>query len=736
MELMRSASVAAVAGSPAVSACAALPARRSGRPALPSTPPLTLATVAAVAGLCWAIEAHPAPPARAETPPAQKTAAQESPREQPLRRFGTTNLRNCSAAFAFAPDGSSLAVVPNTPQDWALLHDCRTGALLGKVPAGTAARGLGFSPDGKRLLIWDAQEQTTIWNVATGKKLKTIEGHSACFVDQGRKIVTTIGTNLRQEEPQVLAIFDATTLARLGTARYPGGLILSRPLEPTHSARQEDGKWIVATHPEGKVVFSVAGGEQARYGGFHKDGELFIFSNADGIHIWNVKTAQKVRSLAVRTNSPLVLSPDGKQLAWSGFDSHDGIAFVWVCDLADGKPRHVGAATNAFHAPLYSPDGKTLAFRTDADALVLRDTVTGKDVIQAGHTGQIGRVQFTADGKHLVSRDRDAILIWELHSGKCTRRFPDDLPAGELPIVGTLARDFVITVAADGTLRQRELVTGGEIRVLEGKHGFVFGAALPAAVSADASVLALVSKDYHIRAYELATGKVLLDFDTPCAVWSLALAPDGRFVSWTSQNHPRGDGVPHYLEVTTGREVERQQLPASAFPLGNDVAHWLPVADFKARLPDLKLARPWGGLSPDEADLRRIRLALSRDGRLLLARTLDRVGAPDETDLRQDPALKIGSLKIWEIASGRLLPPLAVRRDSTEVAVLDAGGRMLVTTTYAGRIDLWELATGKKRLTLAGHHAAVYALAFSPDGRYLVSGGGDAQVLLWDLWGR
>jgi WD40 repeat protein len=655
--------------------------------------------------------------------------AQEVSRE-PLRRFGSTDLRNCSSTFAFTPDGSAIAVVSSDRDAWVLIHDCRSGALLGKLPVGTWTTTLSFSPDGKRLLTASGVDQTALWNVSTGKKLKTIDGDSGQFADQGRKIVTTV----RQVKQQVLAIHDAETLARLKTLEVPGQVILSRLLGPTHSARMVDDKWIIATHPEGKEVVSIACGERPRFGGFHHDGELFIFSNDAGIHVWNVKSGEKVRSIAARADSAPVVSPSGKQIAWSGYDNHDGIAFVWVCDLADGKPRHVGSPTNDFHAPQYSPDGKTLAFVTDAATLVLRDITTGRDVLPTqGHTGQVGRVEFTSDVKHVVSRDRDTILVWEVQTGKCVRRFPDDLPAGELPIIGTLAQDFVITVAADGTLRQRDLVSGREVRVLAGKHGYVFGAALPAALSADASVIALVSKDYHIRAHDLASGKILLDFDTPCAVWDVFLSADNRYVSWTSQNHPKGDDEVHYLEVATGKELERRDLPPAAFPLGHEVGRWLRIADLKPRLADLKLARLSGVLSFDGPNKDHIRLALSPDGHFVLARTLDRGGKLDN-DLGAEVPLEIGSLKIWEIARNRLLPSLVVRRDSTELAALSPDGRLLVTSTYGGSIDIWELATGKRRMVLAGHQAAVYAVTFSPDGRYLLSGGSDTQVLLWDLW--
>ena len=101
-------------------------------------------------------------------------AAQEIVSEKPLRHFGTTNLRQCSAAFAFAPDGSAIAVVPTANDTSVLIHDCRTGALRAKLDVGAVANALSYSPGGQRLLASSSNGQTTLLELATGKKLSGI----------------------------------------------------------------------------------------------------------------------------------------------------------------------------------------------------------------------------------------------------------------------------------------------------------------------------------------------------------------------------------------------------------------------------------------------------------------------------------------------------------------------------------------------------------------------------------
>jgi WD40 repeat protein len=648
--------------------------------------------------------------------------------EGALLRLGTTNLRGCWGTFAFTPDGKHIAVVHGEKSDRVTIHDCTTGKPIRTVATGGIVRSLSFSPDGKRLLApRDGDFDTPVWDVQTGREVGRVAGSSARFADQGRKIVTHQPRMLRDGK-RVIGVFDGSNYRWLGNKELPDRSSFSHLLSPTHSARRLDNAWEIATHPEGKVVFTAPWAENAREGRFHDDGKLFVFGDRAGIHVWGVKTGRKIRTIEARTDSVVDVSGDGKRLGWAGYDEKEGIAFAWVCDLAGGTPRHVGPATNSFQPVHFSPDGRRLAILMESHALVLRDVRTGKDVFpSAGHTGWVGKVRFTPDGRHIVSRDRHAILVWERGTGRLLRRLPDDLPGGELPIVGTLAADFVITVAPDGTLRKRDLVTGRELRVLAGKHGFVFGAAEPASVSQDGKVLAVVSRDYNIRAYDLASGKILLDFDPPCAIWSVFLSPRGQALAWTSQNHPKGDRV-RYLDVSSGREVERAELPASALPLDREVGRWLPPEDLLPRLHDLGLVNKEGRVLLDRWIDKPHQIRLTTDGRYVLASRL----------IRRDDFVDEGpreiNLAIWEIATGRRLPPLISDRQFTEVASFSPDGRLVVTTSLQGSIHVWELATGKERVVLQGHLSdSVYAIAFSPDGRYLLSGGNDTQVFLWDF---
>ncbi len=137
-------------------------------------------------------------------------------------------------------------------------------------------------------------------------------------------------------------------------------------------------------------------------------------------------------------------------------------------------------------------------------------------------------------------------------------------------------------------------------------------------------------------------------------------------------------------------------------------------SDGNIRLWDVATGRVLGDLSTGHS-ASEVRVAFSPDGKLLASGTGD-------------------AIRLWDVATGRLLGELAAgRRGPVMSATFSPDGKLLASAN-GDVVILWHLATMRPLGgALAGHKSSVLSVAFSHDGRTLVSGSGDTYLILWDI---
>jgi hypothetical protein len=93
------------------------------------------------------------------------------------------------------------------------------------------------------------------------------------------------------------------------------------------------------------------------------------------------------------------------------------------------------------------------------------------------------------------------------------------------------------------------------------------------------------------------------------------------------------------------------------------------------------------------------------------------------------------SIPRWEVATGRVLRTLTGHSQSVTSVAFSADGKTLASGSEDNTIKLWEVATGRELRTLTGHSQSVTSVAFSADGKFLISGSLDATSKLWRVDG-
>src|SRR5215475_5101886 len=98
-----------------------------------------------------------------------------------------------------------------------------------------------------------------------------------------------------------------------------------------------------------------------------------------------------------------------------------------------------------------------------------------------------------------------------------------------------------------------------------------------------------------------------------------------------------------------------------------------------------------------------------------------------------------GTLKLWDIATTRLVRTFAGHKGDVTAVALSPDGTRALSGSKDKTIRLWEVATGRLIRTIYAHLDArgggdeVSTVAFSPDGKRLLSGsGGEGTAKLCD----
>lgn len=694
-------------------------------------PVLRLALVSLLVSLCPAFVAgqpDPASPKPTASQPRFDQYGDVLP-DGAIARFGTIRLRNlANCLVTLSPDGRHFAI----DRKGLNLLDAQTGKLLRTFETNGSIRRISFSPDGKRLLTHnDGEVAESIWDVESGRKLQSIEGGGGVFVRDGKAIVQVERVTDRDTD---IRLFDAAG-KKLSGFRYRH--------QHDHWDISPTGNRVVLAEQKRITLIDLARGEEYQLGDFSgvlgyfrgcvftPDGKQLILAGGKAICIYDVETQKEIRVWKeTRSDSPPVVSPDGKRIAWSGFDNKLGIAYPWAVDINGGKPWRVGAPTNCFTAPAFSHDGKQLAVLDDGGVMQFRDVVTGKEVRPvAAHSGLVGGIKFTPDGKHLITSDKNRVLVWDRSTTRLVRRFPDDLPEGE-QLLNTITKthSHILTLDRSNVVRLRDLVTGKSVLQLEGKHGFIDGAATPASISVDEQSTAIVDKDGDIRVYDLKSGKLRFTFDPEAAVWSADLSADGRYLQVSTQGRKVSDNF--IVDTKSGKEVapgsldwpDAKQLSEPSegrlHPVGFETMNWLQ----SQRLLDaagtpLVLDGQFAGAE----------IYSPANGRYIAIRTVRGLKISDEESSVR--------LRIWDAQTKKLLAQFNPQQMHPEYARFSANGRVILINGY-NMISAWEVATGRERVRFKGHFSRVSAVGFTPDGRGIVSGGDDSQVFLWDYTKR
>lgn len=594
---------------------------------------------------------------------------------------------------------------------------------LHRVAHSETATAVAISPDGKLIVTAGRDGLARLWELGTGRLMRTWDHHSVHtvrFTPDGSAVVTAGGEQvqwwpLSPVNAEAKSIFFGDDVRVIDFAISGDGRRMALAL--SYKSVTLLRVVAVASAPREALLSRTVFGA-ANPLALNHDGTLLAFEgHSDGFQVWTVDDGGN--------SGP---KPPTEAQA-QGFT--DG----WQCMLSRSTAARFPAADKRSRSTTYSPDCSWLASHDGGSPMLANAGDTQLASLEVPGPGS-HEYRFSANGGVVAGLNGDG-RVWAL--AMATRTPLGSIHAHESPV-----KDFqlspsgreLVTVAQDGILRVWSLDSVDDVSSLLAQARDVrTGDRTIAAFSMDGLKLAVTGKEStRLLAHPgfslpgAAAGAKLPTYSMaasmPIGARELQFSRDGRVLVESHLHHV----LLRWMDGKQPATVRVEHQPPDP-PWTDPMERWF-VKEYGFRaIVDAAAAR----LVTLDHD-RYVRLWNARTG--VLIAELEHAYAPAEVTMSAagDLALAWGQgigAVAWDLAKAQALFKYDPESGFVTSADYDASGKTLAVADNKGGITLLDARSGKVLRRLA-HGNEAGNLAFSPDGRMLMSDA-DRRPRLWHL---
>ena len=568
-----------------------------------------------------------------------------------------------------------------------------------------------YGDHGRRVMALGTDRTVSVSDARTGRLISRIGYRRDLLtadLSPGGRIVVTAGKD------KTVRFWDASSGARL--ARFHNPALSGAWLDPANPRRAvavgSDGGLRIWRLGDRKPLVLRRSGPSLTEAAFSPNGRMVAaIGLSRDAWLFDARTGTLLHPLVGHSNTVVALawSRDSTRLITGG---NDDWWRIW--DVATGTASHGNQVSGPVTAVAFRPDGDAVATATGAQANVW-DVGTAVPLAQLeGHSGTVTGVDFSPDGRLLVTSSADGTArVWNLATKTTLTQLRGNAGSVSSAVFSPDGR-FVLTASDDRAARIWDVGRG----VALWAH---VGAVTDATFALGGKRVVTGGVDQRVMISNPRTGAVLRQLPPPQdgTVHGISFSPDGTLLAVATDDpglivRRASTGLP----ITRLKDNRAGVVQAVFDPKGTKLA--VADAEGSAGIFDPRTGKPLRWLHEQGQQrahpLGRVNgIAWSPDGRFLVT-----VGSDSQ-------------VRVWDARSGRYRWTFSRHVGSVESVAFAPRGDRIVTTGVDRTAIVWDIPSRTTVAVLQGDPQPLESAAFSPDGKWVVTGDSGGVVRVWDV---